>query len=60
MESKGIRLNHVVFKARFAQGKIKTRDFKAFTDTDQVTRNIFKSVMDPATSITFVATTTLA
>ena len=47
MEFKGIRLNHVVFKARFAQDKSKKRDFKGFTDPEQATRALFKQVVDP-------------
>ena len=47
MESKGIRLNHVVCKARFTQDKSKKRDYKAFADADHSIREAFKSVLDP-------------
>ena len=53
MECKAVRLNHVVFKARFAQDKSQKRSFQDFTDPQQEVRKMLKALADPSGMLPF-------
>lgn len=51
MECKAVRLNHVVYKARFTQDKSKKRDFQKFNDPDNEVRKMLLALADPSSSV---------
>ena len=51
MECKAVRLNHVVYKARFTQDKSRKRDFQKFNDPNNEVRKMLLSIADPSSTV---------